>query len=229
VIFTIDAASSSVCSLTGSTVGFIRPGTCTIDANQAGDGEYEPAERRQQSFEVDGAPVNTSGFLTPRLPSELTSVSEQSPVMTPTPSSDFNPPTATMNATTGAITFTVSVGDPGTLSWLVTFQNGKFGVFAASNTKCKKGLVRLNGRCRPAKIVFAKGSRTVATAGIVSFTIKPSASALKALRNASRRKKGLPVTATFTFQSSRGGSPVSHTQSLTVKLSRAGSKGKQKT
>jgi len=33
-----------------------------------------------------------------------------------------------------------------------------------------------------------------------------------------KRKQGLPVTVTLTFQSSRGGSPVSHTQSITVKL-----------
>jgi hypothetical protein len=134
-----------------------------------------------------------------------------------------------VNPTTGAITFTVSVGDPGTFGWLLTFQNGKFGVFASRKTKCNAGLVTLKGKCRPAKVVFGKGSQAVAAAGIVSFTIKPSASGLKALRNASRRKKGLPVTATFTFQSSRGGSPVSHTQSLTLKLSRAGRKGKQKT
>jgi hypothetical protein len=41
---------------------------------------------------------------------------------------------------------------------------------------------------------------------------------LKALKNALKQRKGVPVAATFTFKSSRGGSAVSHTQSLTVKL-----------
>jgi hypothetical protein len=41
---------------------------------------------------------------------------------------------------------------------------------------------------------------------------------LKALKNALKQKKGLPVTITLTFQSARGGSPVSHTRVLTVKL-----------
>ena len=127
---------------------------------------------------------------------------------------------ATVNAKTGAITFRLSVGDPGTFSWILTFQNGRFGVFASRNTKCKTGLVRLNGKCRPSKIVFARGSKFVAAPGTVSFTVRPSASALKALRNALRQKKGLPVTMTLTFQSSRGGRPVSHTRSLTVKLKR---------
>ena len=218
------SGTPSVCSVTGSTVSFAGPGTCTIDADQAGNAEFEAAPQVQQPFAVASEPVITSPPIS-RLPSELTSGVTSTTVL----DSSVSIGNTTVNPTTGAITFTVSVGDPGTFSWLLTFQNGKFGVFAATNTKCKKRFVRLNGRCRPAKIVFAKGSRTIATAGIVSFTIKPSASGLKALRNASRRKKGLPVTATFTFQSSRGGSPVSHTQSLTLKLSRAGRKGKQKT
>lgn len=124
---------------------------------------------------------------------------------------------AKFSGTTGALTFTASVADPGTFSWLATFQNGKFGVFASSS-RCKRGLIRLTGRCRPAKIVFAKGSKVVARAGTVSFTLKPSASAARALKNALRKGKGLPVSVTLSFQSSRGGSPASHVQTLTVKL-----------
>jgi PKD repeat protein len=136
----------------------------------------------------------------------------------PPPNSGFTPGETVFNQKTGELTFTQTVGDPGTFSWLLTFQNGKFGVFAASSHTCKTGLVRLAGKCRPSKIVFAKGSQAVATAGTVTFKLKPSASALKALKNALRQKKGLSVTATFTFQSARGGSPVSHTLVLTVKL-----------
>lgn len=55
VVFTIDPASSSVCSASGATVSFIAPGTCTIDANQAGNTEYEPAPQAQQSLAVKNA------------------------------------------------------------------------------------------------------------------------------------------------------------------------------
>jgi PKD repeat protein len=134
------------------------------------------------------------------------------------PNSNFTTLRITVNAKTGAITFTESVRDPGTFSWLLTFQNGKFGVFASSNAKCKSGFVRLNGRCRPSKIVFAKGRKIVTAPGILSFTIKPSASALNALTNALSQQKGVPVAIGLTFQSSRGGSPVSHARSLTVRL-----------
>jgi PKD repeat protein len=125
---------------------------------------------------------------------------------------------ATVNQKTGMITFTEFVENPGTLSWLLTFANGKFGAFAAKAPKCKAGFIKLNGKCRPAKIVFGKGRGTASAAGTRIFTVKPSTSALKALKNALKRKKGLPVTATLTFQSSLGGSPVSHTQTLIVKL-----------
>jgi hypothetical protein len=40
------------------------------------------------------------------------------------------------------------------------------------------------------------------------------------MRNALKRSRGLLVTATFTFQSSRGGTPVTHTQTLRVKLTK---------
>jgi uncharacterized protein YodC (DUF2158 family) len=52
VAFTIDASATSVCSISGSTVSFIGVGTCVIDANQAGDANYNPAPQVQQSFGV---------------------------------------------------------------------------------------------------------------------------------------------------------------------------------
>jgi len=52
VAFTIDAAASSVCSILGSTVSFTAAGTCVIDANQAGDANYNAAPQAQQSFTV---------------------------------------------------------------------------------------------------------------------------------------------------------------------------------
>jgi hypothetical protein len=198
VTLTIDASSHAVCTISGSTVSFIGAGTCTIDANQPGNGEqpgsgeyeeppfYSPAPTVRQSFAV------TAG------------------------NSNFTAGAKSFEPATGKVIFTEIITDPGTFSWLVTIPNGKFGVFASSR-KCKTGAVRLRGKCRPSKIVFSKGTATV-PAGVIIFKLRPSVSALKALKNALRQKKGVLVTATFTFQSSRGGSPVSHTQKLTDKL-----------
>ena len=145
------------------------------------------------------------------------------PLPTPTPgpapatnSSFALPASAVVNRKTGATTFHVSLDTPGTFSWLLTFKNGKFGLFSVSSRKCTKGNLKLGGKCRPAEIVFGKGSLRVAAAGVVTFTVKPSGSASKALKNAIKQKKELPVKLTLTFQSARGGSPVSHSGTLTV-------------
>ncbi|MEY4953873.1 MAG: hypothetical protein RL299_2297 [Pseudomonadota bacterium] len=51
-VFTVDAAASSVCSVSGGTVSFIGVGTCVINANQAGNTAYNAAPQVQQSFTV---------------------------------------------------------------------------------------------------------------------------------------------------------------------------------
>lgn len=139
-----------------------------------------------------------------------------SAVVTTTANSGFTAKSAS-NAKTGAITLMISVLDPGKLSWGATFANGKFGAFASS-AKCKKGQLRLRGRCLPAKITFAKGSRALAAGGSVAIALKPSASALKALKAAFKQRKAVPVSIALSFQSSRGGAPVSHAQTVMVKL-----------
>jgi hypothetical protein len=60
VTFTIDASASTVCTIAGSTVSFIGSGTCVINANQAGNANYNAAPQVQQSFVVYQSPVITS-------------------------------------------------------------------------------------------------------------------------------------------------------------------------
>ena len=53
VTFSIDAASTTgACSISGGTVSFTGPGTCIIDANQAGGSGYAPAPQVQQTVPV---------------------------------------------------------------------------------------------------------------------------------------------------------------------------------
>jgi hypothetical protein len=176
-------------------VSFVGAGTCTIDANQAGTSEIGPAPLAQQSFGVGAAPAAHA------------------------PGSVFLALGAKVDAKTGSITFSESVWGGGTFSWLLTFQNGKFGAFAAS-ARCKAGLIKLKRKCRPARIVYASGSQPVAAKGLVSFTIVPTASARKALRYALRHKRGLPVRVTLTYQASPAGIPSSQVQSITVRPKR---------
>jgi YVTN family beta-propeller protein len=64
VSFTVQPASASVCSLSGTTVTIIGTGSCAIDADQAGDGNYDPAPKVTRSFTVNASepaqPVITS-------------------------------------------------------------------------------------------------------------------------------------------------------------------------
>jgi sugar lactone lactonase YvrE len=62
VTFSIDASATSMCAITGALVRFIGAGTCVIDANQVGGGQYGPAPQVQQSFAV-GKASQTITFL----------------------------------------------------------------------------------------------------------------------------------------------------------------------
>lgn len=55
------SATTGVCTVSGSTVTLVSSGTCTINANQAGDANYLAATQVQQSFTVSQA-TNTITF-----------------------------------------------------------------------------------------------------------------------------------------------------------------------
>ena len=59
VAFSADSSSAGICTVSGSTVSFVGVGTCTVDANQAGDASYLPAPQVQQSFAVAAVPPST--------------------------------------------------------------------------------------------------------------------------------------------------------------------------
>jgi hypothetical protein len=52
VTLTVDASSSSVCSISSGVVSFAAAGTCVLDANQAGNTNWNAAPQVQQSFTV---------------------------------------------------------------------------------------------------------------------------------------------------------------------------------
>lgn len=53
---TFSSGSPDVCSVSGATVTFIKPGDCVIDANQTGNDKYSPAPQAQQKIIVTAMP-----------------------------------------------------------------------------------------------------------------------------------------------------------------------------
>jgi hypothetical protein len=196
-------------ALTGSTASAIVTTVTVASPPAPAEPTPVPPPVTTTSSVTSTTSVTTTGSTT--TPSTVATTQPKSPT------SAFVAQTGGFNAATGAITLRAAFGDPGILSWAATFANGKFGAFASS-ANCKKGQLRLRGRCLPAKITFAKGGRALAAAGSVTITLKPSSSALKALKAALKQRKGVPVSIVLTFRSSRGGTPVSHAQTVTVKL-----------
>jgi hypothetical protein len=132
----------------------------------------------------------------------------------------FKAVSARLHSPSFKITLQEQISDPGKLTWRLTFKNGTLGVFSA-RSKCKSGSVRLGGKCRPAQVVYGRGSATFASAGVVTITINPSNAAKKALRVAMQRKRNMRITALVTFLPTKGGASVSHTQVLTVRFATA--------
>jgi large repetitive protein len=210
---TFSPATPSVCTVSGSTVKLVSAGTCTINADQGGNAQWAPAPQRQQSFAVSivvtpGPPNAKSGGTSGTLPSKTVSAN-----------SNFKVVAASLSLANYSITFVEAVNDPGTFKWVLTFENGKFGEYGASvkAKKCKAGWLKLKRRCRPARVLFGQGHRTVTGTGSVTFTVRPTKAGVAALRKAFKLNKGLPVSAHVTYQSIHGGSPVARVQSLIVK------------
>jgi hypothetical protein len=55
------SATTSICTVTGTTITVLTTGTCTINANQAGNGTYAAAAQVQKSFVISPVPVVDDG------------------------------------------------------------------------------------------------------------------------------------------------------------------------
>ena len=90
---------------------------------------------------------------------------------------------------------------------------------AAARTKCKRGFIRKHGRCtRNAPVPFGATALIAPVAGTYTIVVTPNQRA----RSALKRGKKLYVTVSVTFQSRAGGAPVTHAQSVLVKIKKPG-------
>jgi hypothetical protein len=159
VVFTVDASSTGICTVSGATVTSIAVGTCTIDANQAGDANYQPAPQAQQSFAI-GLDAQTISFASPP------------------------PAAATVGGTTYTVTAAASSGLPVTLTVDATSSGvcsiaGSAVAFIAAGTCTIDANQSGNATFKPASQVqqsFAVSAPS-ASPQTITFTSTPPASA----------------------------------------------------
>ena len=97
---TFTSATTSVCTVSGSTVSFVGTGTCTINADQAGNAGYNPAPQVQQSFAVRANQTIT--FNQPATPATATTSATLSASASSGLSVTFSSATTTVCTVSGA-------------------------------------------------------------------------------------------------------------------------------
>ena len=143
VAITVDASSSNVCSISNGIVSFIAAGTCTLNANQAGNLNYNAAAQVQQAVTVYAPTPTTTVLYSSSNPSTVGASITLSANVT---SSNGTPTTgtvsftangssisgcATQSLTTGIATCTTSFS-AGTRTIVATYTGGSG--FAASTS-----------------------------------------------------------------------------------------------
>lgn len=181
---TVDASSAGVCTLSEGAVSFIGVGTCTLDANQAGNADFTPAEPVQQSFTVHPAPLTITADNQNRL------YDTANPVLTATYSGLVNgdqsavvagvklATTAVLGSDVGTYPVTVSGGSDS--DYTITRVNGTMTVatmptrltITSSPTRAESaGLVTVS-----ANLAEALGSGSPISGRTVTFTATPTGS-----------------------------------------------------
>lgn len=150
-----------------------------------------------------------SGSQTPADPIGTATVTWTPPP--PTPNSSYTVQSIKANAD-GTITIVFVPTQNGTATVTVTVPTGTIAK-KHKPKKCRKGTVRIKGKCRP-KTTVTGTVQAKGTAGApLTITVAPSAS----VRAALRKGKTVPVTATLSYQSELGGAPVVQIYHVTLK------------
>lgn len=216
---TFSSVTASVCTVEEASVSFLSAGTCTIDATQPGDAEWEPAAVAQQTMLVGPAPEH------PALQTALPGVpargalgfnvsGSSSSGSSAQPDSAFKVSRLLAHHKTGAITFSVALADRGSVSWRLTFAPRDAASLRVLRGGCRKDTIRVAGSCHVSPAMFAEGRLQSTGAGSITVTVHPGALASRALAAVRGSARGILVTLALTVQSASSGRPASQTHSL---------------
>jgi hypothetical protein len=134
----------------------------------------------------------------------------------PTPNSSYQVQSIKANSD-GTITIVFVPTQSGAATLEVTVPTGTIArrqaIAARRAKKCKRGQIKIKGKCRPKTTVSGKVSATGVAGVPLTLTVKPSSNVLRALK----KGKNVKLTATLTYKSSLGGTPTVQVFHVTVK------------
>lgn len=131
----------------------------------------------------------------------------------PTPNSTYTIKSIKANSN-GTITITFVPLQAGQATLEVTVPTATISsAQAAKAKKCKKGQVKIHGKCRPINTLSGKVKANGIAGVPLTLSVKPSAKVKAKLKHGHT----VHLTAKLTYKSALGGAPVVHTYHLTVK------------
>lgn len=171
VVFTVNATTSANCALSGGSVTYLKAGTCTIDADQAGDADHAAAPTVQQSFAISPAAQAVTITSTPPTGAEV----GDSYALTATGGASGNPvvlattsPSACSVSPTGPGAATVTFTAQGSCT-LTADQAGNADYLAAAQVTQSIAVTRkaqaITGITTPTAPTYLGGYTTAATGG----------------------------------------------------------------
>jgi putative cell wall-binding protein len=163
------SATAGVCTVTGTTVTLVATGTCTINADQAGNATFAAAPTVMRSFQVTGSTTQTISFTnpgtTPQLTGTVTVSATAAPSALTVAFSSTTPAVCTVSGTT------VTLLAAGTCT-IHADQTGD-ATYAAATTVSQSFAVTLTAQTitfpAPTSIAFSAGPRTVSATAAPSF------------------------------------------------------------
>jgi hypothetical protein len=190
-------------------------GTVTLNAAGQGQISYVGSNVGVDTIQMY-LDLGNSGTQLPTDPSSTATVTfVPKPPPPPTPNSEYKVQSIKANSN-GTITIVFVPTQNGTATVEVTVPTATISrdeALAAKAKKCKKGQIKIKGKCRPKTTLSSKVSASGIAGVPLTISVKPSSKVIKALK----KGKTVVLTATLTYKSALGGTPTTQILHFTVK------------
>ncbi|MCW3067573.1 MAG: hypothetical protein JWL67_198 [Solirubrobacterales bacterium] len=198
------------------TVSGANPQAGTVTLNSGGSaqisyvGQNAGTDTTQLFVDLVGSGVKTAGD-----PAGTASVTFLPKPPPPTPNSTYKIQSIHVNAD-GTITIVFVPTQSGVATLEVTVPTGTISrsdASAAKKKKCKKGQIKIKGKCRPKTTLAGR----VSAAGVGGVPLKLTVKSSSKVKRALKKRRTVHLTATLSYKSALGGAPTVQVFHFTVK------------